>query len=90
MNKSQLIDVISESADITKACAARAIDAFTNAVQAELAQEGELSLVGFGKFYVQHKQERQGRNPQTGETITIPAKNIPAFKPGKGLSDGIK
>lgn len=88
MNKTQLIDRISEDADITKAAAGRAVDAFTAAVTDELKNEGgEVALVGFGTFKVTNRAARTGRNPQTGETIQIAAARVPSFKAGKALKD---
>lgn len=89
MNKSQLIAVIAEGAEISKASANRALDTFIDAVQAELAQGGKVELVGFGTFSVTERAERQGRNPSTGETITIPASKVPKFKPGKNFKDAV-
>lgn len=89
MNKSQLIAVIAEGAEISKASANRALDTFIDAVQAELAQGGKVELVGFGTFSITERAERQGRNPSTGETITIPASKVPKFKPGKNFKDAV-
>ena len=89
MNKSQLIEKIAFSADITKASAEHALNAFTNAVSEELANNGEVSLVGFGTFSVSARAARTGRNPQTGEALQIAASNVPKFKPGKSLKDAV-
>ena len=89
MNKSQLIAVIADGAEISKASANRALDTFIDAVQTELAQGGKVELVGFGTFSVSERAERQGRNPSTGEAITIPAAKLPKFKPGKNLKDAV-
>lgn len=87
MNKSELIDAIAASADISKASAGRALDAAVDAVTNELKKGGQVSLVGFGTFSVKERAARSGRNPQTGETIQIKAANIPSFKAGKALKD---
>lgn len=87
MNKSELIDSIAASADISKASAGRALDAAVDAVTNELKKGGQVSLVGFGTFSVKERAARSGRNPQTGETIQIKAANIPSFKAGKALKD---
>ena len=87
MNKSELIDSIAESADISKASAGRALDAAIDAVTSELKAGGQVSLVGFGTFSVKERAARAGRNPQTGETIQIKAAKIPSFKAGKALKD---
>ncbi|AWB68363.1 DNA-binding protein HU-beta [Saccharobesus litoralis] len=89
MNKSQLIDKIAESADISKAAAGRALDAFTDSVTEALKENDQVALVGFGTFSVRERAARSGRNPQTGETIEISAANVPAFKPGKALKDAV-
>ena len=89
MNKSQLIAVIADGAEISKASANRALDTFIDAVQTELAQGGKVELVGFGTFSVSERAERQGRNPSTGAAITIPAAKLPKFKPGKNLKDAV-
>ncbi len=89
MNKSQLVDKISESADISKAAAGRALDAFIDAVGEALKEGDQVSLVGFGTFAVRERASRSGRNPQTGATIEIAACKQPAFKAGKALKDSV-
>ena len=89
MNKSELIDAIASSADVSKGCASRALDAAVDAVTSELKKGGSVSLVGFGTFSVKDRAARTGRNPQTGETIKIKAAKIPSFKAGKGLKDAV-
>ncbi|CKJ94217.1 DNA-binding protein Hu [Neisseria meningitidis] len=73
MNKSELIEAIAQEADISKAAAQKALDATTNAVTTALKQGDTVTLVGFGTFYVGERAERQGRNPKTGEPLTIAA-----------------
>ena len=90
MNKSELIDAIASSADISKAAAGRAIDGMTDAIGGALKKGEQVTLVGFGTFSVRDRAERKGRNPQTGAEITIKAAKIPSFKAGKGLKDTIK
>ncbi|KGJ92150.1 HU family DNA-binding protein [Colwellia psychrerythraea] len=87
MNKSQLIEKIAHGADISKADAGKALDAFTEAVTAELKSGGDVALVGFGSFSVGDRAARTGRNPQTGAAIDIAAAKVPKFKPGKALKD---
>lgn len=87
MNKTQLVDQISEQADISKAAAGRALDAFTDTVTAALKDGDQVALVGFGTFAVRDRAARSGRNPQTGATIQIAAAKVPAFKAGKALKD---
>jgi DNA-binding protein HU-beta len=89
MNKSELIEAIAESADLTKSDAGRALDAVLEAVTEALKKGETVSLVGFGSFGVKERAERQGRNPQTGNTITIKAAKIPSFKAGKVLKDAV-
>ena len=89
MNKSELIDAIAEEADISKASAARALDAVLSGISRSL-QDGEpVILVGFGTFTVRERSARTGRNPQTGETIQISASRAPAFKAGKALKEAL-
>lgn len=87
MNKSQLIDSMASKADISKAAATRALEAFESSVTDALKSGDSVSLVGFGTFSVRERAARDGRNPQTGETIKIAAAKLPAFKPGKALKD---
>ncbi|NQY88628.1 MAG: HU family DNA-binding protein [Colwellia sp.] len=89
MNKGQLVDKIAESADITKASAGRALDSLIGAVSAELADGGDVALVGFGTFKVSARAARKGRNPQTGAEIQIAAANVPSFKSGKALKEAV-
>jgi len=89
MNKSELIDAIAESADLSKADAGRALDGFINAVTTALSKGDSVALVGFGTYAVKERAERKGRNPQTGEEIIIKAAKIPAFKAGKSLKDAV-
>jgi len=89
MNKSQLIDKMAESADISKANAGRALDAFIGTVTDALKDGDKVSLVGFGTFEVRQRSARTGRNPQTGAEIKIAAANVPAFKAGKALKDSV-
>lgn len=90
MNKSELIDAVASAADISKTAAGRAIDSLTDAIGDALKNGDQVTLVGFGTFSVRERAERKGRNPQTGEEITIKAAKIPSFKAGKGLKDTIK
>lgn len=90
MNKSELVDAIADSANLTKADAARALDGFINAVTGALSKGDSVALVGFGTYSVKERAERKGRNPQTGEDIIIKAAKIPAFKAGKSLKDAVQ
>jgi len=88
-NKSDLIDAIAISADISKAAAGRALDATIESIKKSLKKDEEVSLVGFGTFYVGKRAARNGRNPQTGATIKIKAAKVPKFRAGKGLKDAV-
>ena len=86
MNKSELIDAMASEAGISKAAAKKALDAFTGSVASSLAKGGKVALVGFGSFSIFKRAARDGRNPQTGATIKIAAKNVVKFKAGADLS----
>lgn len=90
MNKSELIDHIAAEAEISKAAAARSLDAFIGAVKSTLKKKnGSVTLVGFGTFSVSKREGRTGRNPRTGEPIKIKASKVPKFRPGKALKDAV-
>lgn len=89
VNKSELIDAIAKSADLSKAAAGRALDAAMGAVKTALKKGDMVTLVGFGTFYVGKRAARNGRNPRTGETIKIKAAKVPKFRAGKALKDGV-
>lgn len=90
MTKADLIAFMANEACITKAAGALALDAYIAAVTKELKKSGKLGIVGFGTFSVVKRKAREGRNPQTGKTIKIPAKKVVKFKAGKALSDKVK
>ncbi len=89
MTKAELVAKMAEKAGISKKDAEAALNAFMDAVKEALANGEKVSLVGFGTFEVVERAERKGRNPQTGEEITIPATKAPKFRPGKGLKDAV-
>ena len=89
MNKSELIEAIAQEAGISKSAAQQALDATTNAVTNALKNGDTVTLVGFGTFYVGERAERQGRNPKTGEPLTIAAAKTPKFRAGKALKDAL-
>ncbi|HBK7909645.1 HU family DNA-binding protein [Vibrio fluvialis] len=89
MNKTQLVEVISEKADISKAAAARALDAMLEGITESLAAKEPVQFVGFGTFKVNERAARTGRNPKTGEAIEIKAASVPAFTAGKALKDTV-
>lgn len=89
MNKSELIDAIASDSGLTKADSKRALDAFVDTTTKALKKGDKIALVGFGSFSVSKRSAREGRNPQTGKTIKIPAKNVVKFKPGADLSGAV-
>ncbi|WP_221793672.1 HU family DNA-binding protein [Oceanobacter mangrovi] len=90
MRKPELAAAIAEKTDLSKEKAAEVINVVTDRIAQALAEGDSVSLIGFGTFEVRQRAERQGKNPQTGEAITIPAAKVPAFKPGKGLKDAVQ
>jgi len=90
VNKSELVDAIAASADISKAAAGRALDGMIDSVTEALKKGDQVTLVGFGTFLVRERAARTGRNPQTGAEIQIAAAKVPAFKSGKALKDAVK
>lgn len=89
MNKTDLINSMAENAGITKAAAKKALDAFLIDVEGALQKGKRVSLVGFGSWSVSKRSAREGRNPQTGKTIKIKAKNVVKFKAGSDLSSAV-
>jgi DNA-binding protein HU-beta len=89
MNKTDLIEHIALNADISKAAAARSLDATIEAVKSTLKKGGTVSLVGFGTFSVNKRAARTGRNPRTGEAVEIKAAKVPKFTAGKALKDAL-
>lgn len=89
MNKAEFVAAVAEAAGLSKKDAEKAVKAYGEVVAAELAKGGKVSLVGFGTFEVSQRAAREGRNPQTGENITIAASNVPKFKAGKALKDQV-
>lgn len=89
MNKTELINAVAETAELSKKDATNAVDAVFSSIQNALADGDKVSLIGFGNFEVRERAARKGRNPQTGEEIEIAASKVPAFKPGKALKDAV-
>ncbi len=89
MNKSELIQHISHSADISKAAAGRALESVVSGIKTTLKKNGSVTLVGFGTFTVGKRAARTGRNPQTGAAIKIKAAKVPKFRAGKALKDAV-
>ncbi|CAM4164648.1 MULTISPECIES: HU family DNA-binding protein [Jeotgalicoccus] len=90
MNKTDLINAVSDKADLTKKEAGAAVDAVFESIQSSLQNGEKVQLIGFGNFEVRDRAARKGRNPQSGEEIEIPASKVPAFKAGKALKDAVK
>ena len=89
MNKTELVAAVAEQADISKKDAEKALKAFTDVLEEELKKGEKIQLVGFGTFEVSERAAREGRNPQTGETMKIEACKAPKFKAGKALKDAV-
>ena len=89
MNKNDLVASVANSADLSKAAAAKAVDSVFDAITASLKTGTEIRLVGFGTFSVARRKASRGRNPRTGEPIDIPASNQPKFKAGKALKNSV-
>ena len=89
MNKSGLIEIVADKADLSKAAATRAVDAVVSAVTDALKGGDQVTLVGFGTFTVRERAARTGRDPRTGKSIKIKASKVPGFKSGKALKDAV-
>ncbi|MFJ4385929.1 HU family DNA-binding protein [Pseudomonas sp. NPDC089408] len=90
MNKSELVDAVAEAADMNKATALKAVDAFIDAVKTSLHARKEVVLVGFGTFTTMAREARMGRNPKTGEPLKIAAAITAKFRAGKNLKDAVR
>lgn len=89
MNKTEFIAAVAEKAEISKKDSEKALKAFVDVVTEQLKAGDKVQLVGFGTFEVSERAAREGRNPQTGETMQIAASKSPKFKAGKALKDAI-
>ena len=89
MNRMELVAAIAEQTELSKKDAEKALKAFTDVITEELKKGGKIQLVGFGTFEVSERAAREGRNPQTGKTMTIAASKAPKFKAGKALKDAL-
>ena len=89
VNKTDLIDKVAVTTELNKTSAARAVEAVLDIIAGTLREGNSVTLSGFGTFSVSNRAERTGRNPRTGEMITIPASKAPKFKSGKGLKDAL-
>lgn len=89
MNKTELIDSLAARADLPKAAASRILESFIEIITESLSKGDPVALVGFGTFVVSQRKQRAGRNPKTGNTITIPSANVPRFRAGKQLKEKV-
>lgn len=89
MNKAELVAAIAEKAEVSKKDAEKMVGAFISTVTGELKKGEKIALIGFGTFETRQRAAREGKNPQTGAAIKIPASVVPAFKAGKALKDAI-
>jgi DNA-binding protein HU-beta len=90
MNKTELINAVSESSELSKKDASKAVDAVFDSILNALNDGDKVQLLGFGNFEVRERAARKGRNPQNGQEIEIAASKVPAFKPSKALKDVVK
>ncbi|MBM4136712.1 MAG: HU family DNA-binding protein [Nitrospira sp.] len=90
MTKAELIDKIASGAGLSKADASKSLDSILNSIKVALKKGQKVTLVGFGTFSVVKRKSRKGRNPRTGEVITISAAKIPKFSAGKALKDAVR
>jgi DNA-binding protein HU-beta len=90
VGKAELVNAVSEQAELSKKDAIKAVDAVLDSITAVLNSGDKIALVGFGNFEARERAARKGRNPQTGEEIYIAATKVPTFKPGKKLKDAVK
>ncbi len=90
MNKDQLVKAIAAETDVSQAVVTKVLNALTETVMETVASGDKVTLVGFGSFEPRDRKERQGKNPQTGEPLTIPATTVPAFSAGKIFKDKVK
>ena len=89
MNKTELVEVVSSKAGVTKTEAQKVVTATLEAIVQGVVADGKVILPGFGTFETRQRSARTGRNPRTGEVIKIKATKAPAFKPGKGMKDAV-
>jgi DNA-binding protein HU-beta len=90
MTKAELIDKVASGAGLSKVDASKALDTTLNSIKGALKKGQKVTLVGFGTFSVVKRKSRKGRNPRTGDVITIPAAKIPKFSSGKALKDAVR
>jgi len=90
VNKAELVDEVVNRTGLTKKESREAVDGIISVITDSLSRQEKVTLVGFGNFQVVERKARMGRNPQTGETVQIPAKKAPKFNPGRGLKERVK
>lgn len=90
MNKTELVNQVAETSELSKKDATKAMDALFHTISETLAKGDKIQVLGFGNFEVRERSARKGRNPQTGEEIDIAASKVPAFSPGKTLKEIVK
>ncbi len=90
MNKGELVEEVADQTGLTKKVSREAVNAVISVITDSLTRQEKVTLFGFGTFDVRHRKTRRGVNPQTRETIQIPAKKVPKFRPGKGLREKVK
>ncbi|MGG0419538.1 HU family DNA-binding protein [Priestia aryabhattai] len=90
MKKAEFIEAVASKSELTKKDAKKAVDALFETISTTLAKGEKVQLVGVGTFEVRERSERTGRNPQTGEEMTIPATKVPGFKAGKEFKEAVK
>ncbi len=90
MNKAELAEQVSNKTGLTKRASREAIAVIISVITDCLWRQEKVTLVGFGSFKVMQREARRGRNPRTGQTIEIPAKKVPKFRPGKGLREAVR
>ncbi len=90
MNKSELVEVVSEKAEVTKKVAEKVVNAVFDSITDSLVNGDKVQVIGFGTFEARHREAREGRNPATGGKIMIPALRVPVFKAGKNLKEKVR
>lgn len=90
MNKADLIDDVAKKASLSKKESRLAVDTVISSITAKLSKKEKVQIIGFGSFETRTRASRKGRNPQTGEEITIPETNVPSFHAGKSLKEAVK
>ncbi|ABX81485.1 HU family DNA-binding protein [Acholeplasma laidlawii] len=90
MNKTELVALVADKAEVTQAMAEKVVNSFVDVVTETLSKDEKVVVTGFGTFEVRNRVARRGKNPRTGEEIIVPAQKTPAFKAGKLLKDAVK